>query len=762
MSEIRESNILLLDRRQFLFAAGAMVLAASPLSLIGCGGGGVGGAATFLSSIGISLPPGTGLTLTNLTLLSSQGEVPITATGKASAKLLGDPSLMVLTDGAGNGVFFGFVDPTDPLNTIDAFSTAVALLYFRMGGPAAPSINKKQILSVIRSHPATITFAGVIANRISADPLAIQKGDSQIATAMETAYTAIGGGHGNIRSGPAPRTPNSLPDLLVQPSGEQSGFEIVQDESSTSVHGINHFRRRCQINVYRVSDTSLDGTAHPYSQAVLVGTPISVDGTTALGFFSTIENLLSGHTAFTPVETSQIILSLQPSTIRTDFEIVVLGASGSSEPAVFSDSRFSGATASWRTAVNRLNVAEALFDIALGYILELWGIRGAFKSDAALGAFIEAIYKVNNPTMKTLLAKAEAGAFPEAIGDLIKLVATSDIISKTIKDALRPYILQLEHEAVEATGKKISEKTLELALKMISAAFFVVGVGLAAGDLAAVGHDLAVSNKAETWTVNLIKPTLILSPKTAKITSGARQTFNVTLPAGTQGTIVYDWTQTSSFATFSSLDNVVGNSIETSSTQVDLVTTGSDTSPITVTVVAMRVGNGGSKTEIGRATATVSFISQSDGADFRLISGLSTRTDSFGFTYHGVFGIGFFEFNISPAADTYSVAEVTGYDSFGQPEYLTIASVTQAQLQVPKPVVTLESFQNQTAQAYNPPNAFYNFFNMGNGKIGMFYRQIGAEDDPLVQVLNQAQLTALVNSGLDYWMNLLKLKLTRS
>lgn len=752
----------LLNRRQFLAAAGAIILAASPLSMIGCGGAGGsrgGGGHLVQAMVQVTLPQGSSLVLTTLTVLNGLAEVPITDTGLVGTTVpSGVPSLVTLSDPQGNAIYMGFVDPSVNPSPLDATSTAVALLFFLISGPSVPADSKQILLNSIQASSAVPPLAAVIAERVAVDPKAISDGDSQIASALQTAYNAIGGGS----QGPAMFAgvlPATLPDLLVQPSGPQSGFEVVQDEAATAVHGINHFRRRCEMLVYRVSETSSGGTVNNYPQPIPVGDPIFVNGTTALGLFSTIENLLSGDTAFVPVTTSQILLHLNGASVRTDYEVIVLGASAAvSDPSFYSDSKYSNFVAGWKSAVNRLNVTEAFFDVALGFILEMWGIRSVVKSDAMIAAFVDGLYAIEDVTFQTLLRKAETGAYSEAITGIIQQVATSDLLSQKMINILKPYITALEKEAVDAAGKQLTERSMQAALAMIQQAFTIVGVAAYIGDLAAIAHDVGSSNEGDRWTATVFKPSLNIDPKTATIAPGARKTFTVSLPGTQGGNIVYDWSQSSTFATFSSPDGTVGNSIETASTSVDLVTTPSDSGTLTINVIAYLVGSGGSKTELGRTSATVTFSGTlpDDGGDLRFLSPMTTTTDSFGLVYHHVSGWAFFVFKLDPGATTYTVTQELVYPD-GETGRINRESIAASQITGNPPAVTVDGLVAQTVTPYHG-----SFFKIDDQHIGLMYQALTTSDDPLVGSQTESELDANMNGALDYWWNHYKLMLVKS
>ena len=96
---------------------------------------------------------------------------------------------------------------------------------------------------------------------------------------------------------------------------------------------------------------------------------------------------------------------------------------------------------------------------------------------------------------------------------------------------------------------------------------------------------------------------LTLSPQNPQVTAGATVPFTVTAPTGITGTLEYDWTQTSAFATLSTT-GATGNKLTTTNLTVQLITTPSDNAPITVTVIAYQVTATG-RVQVGSATTKV-------------------------------------------------------------------------------------------------------------------------------------------------------------
>ena len=169
---------LVLGRREFLIAAGGLILSITPLSLIGCGGGGGagggGGGGKMVPLAGtINLPPGFGIPVSQLSVTAGLGKNPVTPPNAFVAKIGNQaPSLATLQDSQGNAVLIAFLDPSKPNNVIDSMSTAIALAFFMVGGYTLPSSSTANVLSLISSAPSVAALALVIQQRLAVDPLA--------------------------------------------------------------------------------------------------------------------------------------------------------------------------------------------------------------------------------------------------------------------------------------------------------------------------------------------------------------------------------------------------------------------------------------------------------------------------------------------------------------------------------------------------------------------------------------------------------------
>lgn len=595
-------------RREVLFG-----LMLSPLALAGCGGGGNGSSSGALSLTGTrgvaTFPAGFSLPPTDFKVESGFGNGPLTAGGEFTVPLVGQavgPTLAWIRS-TDKVVLAGFIEPNNA--TIDVQSTAVALLYFALGGFEIPVSRKTELLGLIRAEAAVAPLVAVITQRMAANPYALADSDSQVGTALQTAMDAILVSK-PVRSAkltapsrkPAP-TPSRAANakLLLTPDGLHSNLEVLQADVPQSFIVTNHARRYCRVYVYETGVEDKNGVRTDYPQAKFIDPLVPLGSTAALGTFSTIWGFFNRQTAFVPVSTKPIPLTMVTGSTKTFFEIIVLGSSTIAfPPAFFDDPKYAGEKQKWQDAITRMNLASWLADIIFGLVLEVWGLRDLVKSEAAVEAAIQAFRDVEIGTFAQIMTLAGSGKFVEATKEFLLFATASGGNAVRIRSALAALIPQLGGTigAVEASAGA------QVCLKMFQAAFAGVGVVLGAGDLGAVLWDLANSEPGERWQGTLFIPRITLSPATATIAPGDNLPLfaNAGLPGAT---LKYAWTLTGSNLANIAGDGQAGRSFETNTNSVNLATTPSTKGALNVAVKVFQIDDDGSRTELGDASSTI-------------------------------------------------------------------------------------------------------------------------------------------------------------
>jgi hypothetical protein len=630
-----------MNRRLFL----AMTLAvgsASVLELTGCGsghsGGGEGGIRFVSRRVVTQLPTGFSVSLTDIVAEAGKKGVALDASGVFTVQTPDTdiPSLAMLRDKSGRGVLMGFL-PAAEGGTLTTRSAAVALLYYALGGFMLPEASRRPLVTLLEADPTTVTLGAVISRRMIANPYVLEADDAEINAALKIAFDTLtvsravraqsfSESFSESFTAAVRRTrATGTPLLQVQPGGLQSNVEVLQADNGANGAAIiatNHSRRYCKVYVYQV------GTPEALPKALLQGEPIPLNSTNSLGVFSTLNNLISGQTAYVPVSTRSIFLPLASGSKKTLYEVIVVGASENDLPRGFySEPRYADEQAKWVQAREDLSQLTWWQNLILPVFFEALGIAGLSATTVAVEGSLAAIKAIEEQSVKTLLFNAGKGRFVVAMKDLWALAGESTAVGAKVREALTP----LYEVAVGQLAAETAAARMALFARLIARAAVAAVVLLGTGDIAAVLHDTTLAQPAEQWTAVVFEPSLILDPTAKTIAPGQRVTFSVHPPAGTTGTISYTWTTDAINATLSSSDGVVGNPITTTSTSVDLVTTPSTQGKVTVTVVATLTDAGGHASELGTAQAVVTLNATTTFADVKFAiasSPISTGPDA--------------------------------------------------------------------------------------------------------------------------------------
>jgi hypothetical protein len=617
-----------MGRRQFLGTAAG--LGAAALTLAGCGSGGGsipvegpdsggGTAATRTANGRVVLPAGFALPVTGLTAhsgLGTGGAGTLPADGAFAVPVLGregaGPTLAWITAGD-DVVLLGFIGAGEGAgDTIGVASTALALLYFALGGPSLPADSRSALLRSVAADPALPPLARVLEERLAADPRALLNGDAAVGDALRAALGALGATTAQDRKHAAPtnrgrQQAGPAAQLLIQPSGFQSNVELVQGDAGTqNVVATNHARRYCRVFAYQTGfkDKST-GARTDYPAVKASGGAVPLPATSALGVFSTVTNFLSGQTAFVPVSTLPIPLEMAADASQTFYDVVVLGASSRlTEPAFFAEPKYAPFVGEWRTAVARLNLTSWVADVLLGLALEIWGLRDIAKNEAAIEAAVAAVNAEGN-VFFGIAELAAQGKFAEATKAFLLGLAGSVQLALRLRAVIAPFLTSIGGVSVSAAEASAGAQAV---VKVLSAALNVAGLLLGAGDLGAVLYDLSSAERGDRWGVTQVERVVTLSPATAELPAGGTLALTAKVPGGEKGTgtaITYHWSVAAAFAVLTdTAGGKSGRDFETASAAVQLVTTPSDQGRIVVTVEAFAT-EGGVTRSLGSAQATV-------------------------------------------------------------------------------------------------------------------------------------------------------------
>src|SRR5579871_2611200 len=255
----------------------------------GSGGGSGGGAASVITAQGrVQMPAGSKLAVTSLQVLSADGTTPVAANAGFTTPVRStEPATLFLTDSAGNLIMIGYSSVNGGPGEISARTTAQALLFYATGAQTLPPDQYAQALSMIAASSAATQLTNTVAARIAADPTALSDGDSALVTAvtsaaatlsppgsraaLQAAPTGTGGMVAHTRVAVVSTGRADAGQLLIQPSGLQSGVEIIQNPNGTGIVASNNFRRHCQFFVYKTGTRNQNGVVTKFTLVQPVG-----------------------------------------------------------------------------------------------------------------------------------------------------------------------------------------------------------------------------------------------------------------------------------------------------------------------------------------------------------------------------------------------------------------------------------------------------------------------------------------------------------
>jgi hypothetical protein len=608
------------------------LLSSVAMGLVGCGGGSPTSPGITtppppppeppagLSSVAgtVSLPSGSALSVSSLSLKVMGQTV---ALGSAATFTVGvspsAPTMAMVTDANGNGVVAAFLDSTlAGSQTITPRSTGVVLTWFALGGPFLPGNLKSQVLALLNSDPAMDTLGAVLAQRITAAPLAIVNGDAQVSAALAAAVTVLtSGAGGGASAGARLSQDGEPPTVTITPPVDQGGVSVRLDNSIVGVDITNSYQRPVKAFVYE-TQTKTNGTPTDISPAKLVVGPIDLGEPNALTAIGGIRALLTNSALpFKAYTIDPIPLALDGLSDETTYEVVVIGPSSTGViPAFFGFPRYASAVAGWNGLIDDMFGRVYYVDLVYAALLELSGFGSVLPSSPNLVAAGANTKKFAGfpfsgsgvsglPSAVAPFSQALSNSLTAILADQ-SLCAQYQGVAPTIMDKVQAAVLQ----QVNTVDWQASLKTATSFLPKVATAFSTYQGN---GSINKLFKTLASADAGLLWAAVLDKQGVIITPPSPSVISGEQVPLTAVLAPDLTSTYEFDWTQSSSTATLSAVgENNVGQAINTLQTTVNLVTSPTDVppiAPIVVSVVVYDVAHG-QRALVARTSTTVDVL----------------------------------------------------------------------------------------------------------------------------------------------------------
>lgn len=261
-------------RRRFVFAFPGAAALGSSLSLLACGGGSDPGPApapapgpdgTYVGThalkplpVTIALPAGLPAPASGLVVQALlSGFQSVSGTSVTVDVLNDSPQLVTVLSGDGFPLLVGFVHSGHA--TIDARSTAAAILAFALGVDTTRGAASAAWLAEIEASPVTAQFGDTLGTVLAADPTALVRADARLGDALLRALNQL------VPAAMAPASTGLVrtAGVTIDPAGEASYLEpLVGNDFNTLVLRNRGYRRVAAV-VRREGHVDAAGTFIP-------------------------------------------------------------------------------------------------------------------------------------------------------------------------------------------------------------------------------------------------------------------------------------------------------------------------------------------------------------------------------------------------------------------------------------------------------------------------------------------------------------------
>ena len=495
---------------------------------------------------GIVLPAERDEALDTLVVSTATADWPVDATGSFAATVISDaPSLVIVLDGSGDPLLTGFVEPDDIAAgaMLDATSTAIALLYFALGGFLIPQENRAELLAEIEVAPELAALVAAIETSLSNGEYPLMADTGPVADAMVSASETLiarvqsEASKGEVARNIMPKDDTTLTNILIQPGGDvlQSGLKVLHADNG-GVQVQNHFRRRSYYYAYWSSYKNAAGETIELDTPIRVGEPQKITTTAALGEVAGVLAAFDGSAPWAPFTVGPFDLpkyDLAPSVIQTNCELILVGCNlnPSSLPSDYPDPRYAGELDEWQSSYAYLQAETFFVDFVLSIVmLAATGAQSALQAKKVGGA-IEDLKETFDPEFARIglaLPLDTPAEYKAAAKEALLLMRDNDIVRASTLNTLKSLW-------ATSTSNKANLERLQTTLRngtRMSAIVLAIETTITALDLGAVVKDLLNSNSVDVWDANVIDRVVRINPSEPEIEEGDT---TITLRASVNG-----------------------------------------------------------------------------------------------------------------------------------------------------------------------------------------------------------------------------------
>ena len=505
----------------------------------------------------VDLPGGGAMDPTTLRVSNGYGEAAVDANGAYSIEsIVNLPGLSTVVDEQDRAVLLGFVRP-DGTHVLNAKSTAVALIYFALGGWTLPAERLPELLTAIEGTVACDSLAGVIEDELADDATALLNDNAAIQQAL---LQAAGEAATEIRAGATSRV--ALPfvqapqDRLRLLAGTENQFFTINTGSNERMSGVtltesdddsvnitNHQVRRCCFYVFQSAYEDAEGTRMEISPVDQVGTVVdvpparSLEGSRRLSEIIDSLNSAPEPVVWVPGEAGPVPVEARAGALSTELTMVLLGPrlDEASVPAILSDPDYVLLFDEWEAKLEELQVNALVLDFLVP-LLETTSVSlniGLFAEQSDAVFSLEQI--VNAVATDAGLSIDTTAGFLGVLERTVALAAENESLRMSLVDAM------VDANAARS-GPALNNTRLAGQLQRISQLTSVRNAIEMYGqfDVARRLGDLQNARSAAVWTGTM--SALRLDPRVDYITLDDRSAFfEVLVAEGLADGLTYEW-----------------------------------------------------------------------------------------------------------------------------------------------------------------------------------------------------------------------------
>lgn len=484
------------------------------------------------------------------------GTYPVAADGKFTATTATEGVATLLAqDGQGELLLIGnALNGTVELSTE---STALALVYYAVGGMFLPPEVQETVQTLIRDLPEFETVTAEVARLLAAGTNPLRNPDEGLTSALEAVQQqlldavgldAVGldaVGLGRLVSPQHDGAADEAAVLIHDGSRTRSGVQIMHDPDGSfagaGIVALNSYRRPAALLVYEVAREDSEGVRTDIAPPNLVA-EVDVPGTRQLNILNSLTDVISGGAPFTPVSSEAVGLEGIFDAAKTHYVLVLIGPSShDSVMPIVSDPRFAGELERWNEVYAEKSL-DLFFNEMLLPIIMTFAIGDIAKVDAAKLASMRdrmrIAYRTNMPGLSRYLSVKDWNYLA------IMRASLAEIAENRI---LRSSFLEPLEEALRVReGRKFDIQAMDRRLAANARASAVTAViqgVMTATDVSAILSNITSSFWADSWRAETAQALFILKPAHVELIANeeAQATFVVEPRRQVQGPLLYRW-----------------------------------------------------------------------------------------------------------------------------------------------------------------------------------------------------------------------------